>query len=263
MIIDAHSHLFDPKFDADREAVIERMQAAGVSTITVGTSYDESVKAIEIAEQLGMWATVGQHPTDTFEEFDSANWRRKFLELAKNPRVVAIGECGFDYVQSKFSKLPLEEEKVRQRKLFEAHITLAKDIHRPLMIHCREAYNDLMPMIPSDVRAHIHFFSGDWSIAKECLDRGWTLSFPGTITFPLKAGETWVENLLDVVRRVPADRYTIETDAPCVAPAAYRGKRNEPAYVLQVAGKVAELRGEPLEKVIEDSTATARRIFAL
>jgi len=251
MVIDTHSHLNDAKFDSDRDAVIARMREASVSTITVGTDLEMSRKAIEIAEKYNMWATVGQHPTDAQDDFDIL----KFRDLASNSKVVAIGECGLDYVQNKFSKLSPDDEKVRQKKLFQQHIALAQEVNKPLMIHCRDAYQDLLPMIPDNVRAHLHFFSGDWDIAKKCLDKGFTISFPGTITFSHDYDE--------VVKNVPIDMFTIETDSPYVAPVPYRGKRNEPVYVIEVAKKVAELRGISLDEVVTAITATAKRIFAL
>jgi len=252
MIIDAHSHLFDKLFDSDREKVITRMKAAGVSTITVGTDYAESVRAIEIAEEYSdekydMWATVGLHPSDNPEEhFDISTFRN----LALNPKVVGIGETGLDYYWGK-----TEEDRVRQKKLFEQHIELAREVSKPLMIHCREAYEDLLPMIPDDVKAHFHFFSSDWSIAQKCLDRGFTLSFPGTITFTHQYDE--------VVKNVPSDCFTVETDAPYVAPAPYRGRRNEPIYVLETIKRVAEIRGITPERVAELTTATSKRVFAI
>jgi TatD DNase family protein len=259
MIIDSHSHLFDKHFDADREAVIARMLEAGVGTITVGTSWQDSVDAVAFAERLGMWATAGQHPTDTFEEFDYA----KYKKLAENKCVVGIGECGLDYVQSKFSKLPLEVEKERQKLLFEQQIGLAKELDKPLMLHIRDAYSDAYEILKNkSTRGTVHFFGGDWEVGKKFLDLGFTLSFPGTITFTNQYDE--------VVKNVPDDMFLIETDAPYVAPAPYRGKaadgrakRNEPAYVLEVAKRVGGIRGISPEQAAEIATKNARRVFAI
>ncbi|OHB17950.1 MAG: hypothetical protein A2749_02980 [Parcubacteria group bacterium RIFCSPHIGHO2_01_FULL_45_26] len=258
MIIDSHSHLFDKPFDSDREEVVARMKMANIATIVVGTSYKESVAAVSLAERLGMWATVGQHPTDTFEEFDIEKYKR----LAKNPVVVGIGECGLDYFQSRHSSLSLDNEKLRQRKLFEQHVELALEVNKPLMLHVRDSWEDTFSVFnsysminDSRLRAHFHFFSGDWEAAKKCLDKGWTLSFPGTITFTRQYDE--------VVKNVPEDSFTIETDAPYVAPMPYRGKRNEPSYIIEVAKKVAELRGISFERVLELTTANAVRVFDL
>ena len=158
MIIDSHSHLFDKQYDGpgEREVVIARMQEAGVSTITVGTSYVESLDAVALAEKLNMWATIGQHPTDTFEEFDYD----KYKALAANKCVVGIGECGLDYVQSKFSKLAVDDEKARQSALFIQQVALASELAKPLMIHCRpspgtlDAYTDLLKLLTTTMIYH-------------------------------------------------------------------------------------------------------------
>ncbi|MEK7535635.1 MAG: TatD family hydrolase [Patescibacteria group bacterium] len=260
MIIDTHSHLFDPQFDADRDVVIGRMKAAGVATITVGTNFNESVKAIEIAEKYSMWATVGQHPTDTFEEFDYA----KYKKLADNKRAVGVGECGLDYFQMRHSKLSPEEEKVRQRKLFEQHISLAREVDKPLMVHVRDAYRDAYEILKdNNARGVIHFFIGTWEEAKLFLDLGFALSFSGVITFPPKADPSSGGQYNEVVKNVPIDMFTIETDSPYVAPSPYRGKRNEPIYVLEVAKKVAELKGMSLEDVLEVTVVNTKRVFGI
>ena len=121
------------------------------------------------------------------------------------------------------------------------------------MIHCRDAYQDLLPMIPDNVRAHIHFFSGDWDIAKKCLDKGFTISFPGTITFSHDYDE--------VVKNVPIDMFTIETDSPYVAPVPFRGERNEPIHVREVYKRIAEIRNEDEETIRHALFQNARRLF--
>ncbi len=276
MLIDTHSHLFDTQYDGpgEREEAILRMKEAGVETITVGTSYAESVLAVALAEKYSeerengykMWATIGQHPTDQVDEIFDID---KYRELSKSKVVMGVGECGLDYVQSKFSKLPIDDEKERQKNLFIEHIKLAKEIRKPLMIHCREAYQDLLDILDSQYKSYdlnmgtIHFFAGNWSVAQEFLKRNFALSFPGTITFPIKVGQTGGQELLEVVKMVPSDMYLIETDAPYVAPVPHRGKRNEPSYVHEVAKRVAEIRGLTHLEVGEQATANARRIFAL
>lgn len=263
MIIDSHSHLFDKQYDTpgDREAVIARMKAAGVSTITVGTSWQESVAAVALAERLGMWATVGQHPTDKVDEIFNID---KYRELAKHKCVVGIGECGLDYVQSKFSKLPLDEEKLRQKNIFQQQLELAKELDKPLMLHIRDAYGDAYEILKgAGLRGTVHFFGGDWETGKKFLDLGFTLSFPGTITFPPKADQPMAGTIIEVVKNVPSDMFLIETDAPYVAPVPYRGKRNEPSYVLDVAKRVGELRGISAKEAADLATANARRVFGL
>ena len=245
MIIDAHSHLNDKVYDADREAVIARMFEAGVKTITVGTDLEMSRKAILIAEKYDMWATVGQHPSDNLNEvFDLTIYRK----LCENPRVVAIGECGLDFHWEK-----TEEGRKRQIELFEKQIELAKEVGKPLMIHCREAY-DYLPDFRG-VIGNFHFFSGSIADAKKYLDRGFTFSFGGVITF--------THDYDELVGYIPAGSLLLETDAPYVAPVPNRGKRNEPAYVTEVVKKIAEIRGISPEQVAEVTFATAKRVFAL
>src|SRR3989344_4000665 len=216
MTIDTHSHLNDSQFDTDRDAVIVRMRATGVSTITVGTDLVMSQKAIEIAdkysdEQYDMWATVGLHPSDSpTESFDISIFRN----LALNQRVVAIGETGLDYFWGK-----TDEDRTRQKKLFEQHIELAREVKKPLMIHCRDAYDDLLEILDSRFKPDknllgdsrmgvIHFFTGTWTIAQEFLKRNFALSFPGVITFTHQYDE--------IVKNVPDNMFTVETDSPYV-----------------------------------------------
>jgi|SRR3989344_118677 len=248
MIIDVHSHLNDSQFDSDREDVIARMKEAQVQTITIGTGLEMSKKAIAIAEANNMWATVGQHPVDSPEEIFS---EAMYLELAKNSRVVAIGECGLDYYWEKS-----ESGKTRQKELFVKHIELARRVNKPLMLHVRNTYEDAYNILREHgVRGHIHFFAGEWNMAKRFIDLGCTLSFSGVITFTNQYDE--------VVKNVPRDSYMIETDAPHATPTPYRGRRNEPTYVLETIKHIANLRGTTPEHITEQTTATAKQFFSL
>ena len=268
MIIDTHSHLNDKQFSVkdgpasggDLDEVIMRMKMANVSTITVGTDYEMSKKAIEIAEKYNWWATVGQHPADNkSESFDYV----KYLELAKNERVVGIGECGLDYYHDK-----TEEGRIRQKKLFEQQIELALEVGKPLMLHVRDAYEDVLTILNSyfifhnsKLSGNVHFFSGTWQVAKKFLDMNFTLSFSGTITFSHQYDE--------VVKNVSDDMFMVETDSPYVLPEPYRGlaraglgtKRNEPAFVVEVIKKIAQLRGDNPEHIIELTARTTSRVF--
>lgn len=249
-LFDTHSHVNDPQFDADREAVIADMKERGIGAIVVGTDAEMSLHAVQLAqEHEHLWAAVAQHPADKPEEvFDASLYE----SLAQNPRVVAIGECGLDYFHEK-----TEEGRKRQAELFEQHLLLAEKFGKPVMIHCRDAYPDLLAMLDAhpSVKGNIHFFAGDWSTAQEFLKRGFTLSFPGTITFTAQYD--------DVVKNIPADMYMAETDAPYVAPKAFRGKRNEPKYVEEIVKRIAELRGENFETVAAQTVATATRVWGL
>lgn len=257
--VDVHSHLHDSAFDADRGDVLARTRAAGVATITIGTDFAESEKAAALAEkEPDVWAAVGIHPVDNKEE----EWdEERFRALADHPRVVAVGECGLDYFRLEDARREgrianMDAEIDRQRKLFERHISVAKELEKPLMLHGRpskgsmDAYEDMLHMLRAgDVRGNAHFFVGDISIAKGFLDLGFTFSLGGVLTFTREYDE--------VVRYLPLDRILAETDAPYVAPVPYRGKRNEPTFVTEVYAAIARIRGEDPEFVRERLTENA------
>ena len=247
--LDIHAHLNFPDYDEDRGEVIKNLAAKKIGVINVGTDKTSSEAVVKLAEENeNMWATVGAHPTDNVEDFDY----EFFKELALKPKVVAIGECGLDYFH-----LEEEKDKEQQKKLFREQIKLAKEVGKPLMLHIRDSYEDVLEILREEQAgpAHAHFFAGSWEVAQKFLDRGDTLSFTGVITFS--------NNYDEVVKNTPLDRIMAETDAPFVAPAPYRGKRNEPAYVLEVYKKIAELKGLPLEEVRTQLLANAQRVFKL
>ena len=253
---DVHAHLNFKDFDADRDEVIASCMQEGVLVNNVGTSLTTSREVVALAEaHEHLYATVGVHPTDWNKGFDEYEFR----SLAEHTKVIAIGECGLDYY-----RIGDDSEKVEQKKLFEKHIALARAVGKPLMLHIRDslsepgrAYDDVLEILNAhpDVRAHAHFFAGDWSIAKRYIDRGITLSFTGVITFARQYDE--------VIRNVPMEMLMAETDAPYVAPEPYRGKRSEPLYVREVLGKLAEIRGESPEELAESILHSARRVLAL
>lgn len=258
---DIHSHLNDPRFEPDLPDVLARMRAANVATIVVGTDRVMSDRAVLLAEaHPDIWATVGLHPTDNHKEvFDPAT----YAELAAHPRVVAIGECGLDYHWPAHDGWPSgeHEEKARQHELFRAQIAVAQSTKKPLMIHGRptagtmDAYNDILDILSDfpDIRGDVHFFVGDTAIARRFLDIGFTLSFTGVTTF--------THDYDEVIRYVPADRIMAETDAPYVAPVPHRGKRNEPAYVTEVVGAIARIRGTSPEEIGPLMAENARQTF--
>lgn len=258
-IIDTHSHFNLSQFDADREAAITRMRDAGVGTICVGVDEETSAKAVEIANTHDdIWAIVGQHPTEWFQEFNTDT----FISLAGQPKVVAIGECGLDYYRDR------EREHIpEQKKLFEAQIVLAKETDLPLMLHIRpregtmDAYEDALTILETwkaqwpTMCGTAHFFAGTKEIAKRFLDLGFHISFSSIITiFP---------EYEDVVRSVPLDRILPETDAPFAAPNPYRGTRNEPAYVVEVVKKIAELKNLSLEETQTQLLQNAKNLFGI
>ncbi len=253
---DIHAHINFKDFDVDREEVIARCKEEGVLVNNVGTSLATSREVLALAEaDEHLYATVGVHPTDWEQGFDE----KEFLALAEHQKVIAIGECGLDYYYMKD-----DDEKAEQKRLFEAHIALAKRVGKPLMLHIRstaaapeQAYADTLEMLNAhpEVRAHAHFFAGDRATAQAYLTRGISLSFTGVITFARQYDE--------IITRVPENMLFAETDAPFVAPEPYRGKRGEPLYVREVVQKLAEIRGEAPEKLAEMLLYNARRVFAI
>lgn len=239
---DIHSHLNFDDFALDWDEVIARMRETGTYTIVVGTNYEDSKVAVELAEKYPeIYACVGVHPVD---DKNAVFEKEKFEELIKHSKVVAIGECGLDFHHAKKS-----EDYERQKELFLAQIDFALKYDKPLMIHARDAYQEILEVFESlscptaKLRGNVHFFAGDWEIAQRFFALNFTVSFTGVITLTSDYDE--------VVSRAPLDKILSETDAPLVAPVPYRGKRNEPAYVSEVVKKIAEVRGEPFELVRE------------
>lgn len=273
--IDIHSHIHEREFEKDLEAVLSRMRQRGVAVITVGTHLASSKKAVALAEEHtrmiesgaypDIWATVGVHPTDVATENvdDEA-----FAKMAAHPRVVAIGECGLDYYRAKNLD---DREKKRQRDIFEQQIELAVEADKPLMLHCRSAskpgedgsaHAEAIDILKSKKRDHggklrgnVHFFTDTIETAQKYFDLDFTISFTGVITFTSQYD--------DVVRYAPATHLMTETDCPFASPAPYRGQRNEPAYVVEIAKHIALLRGEPEELIAEQLVMNAQRVFKL
>ena len=265
---DCHTHVNFIAFEDDREEAIKRAAEAEVGMIVVGTQFDTSSDAVKVAEAHDdVYAAIGLHPihstksyhdekelgeggkefTSRGEEFDE----EKYFALGQSPKVVAIGECGLDYYRLE------EDTKKKQEETFVQQIELANRLNKPLMLHIRNAYDDALALVKAHakVKGDVHFFAGDWNIAKRFLDFGFTLSFTGVLTFARDYDE--------VVRNTPLDMLLSETDAPYVSPKPYRGKRNEPAYVVEVVKTIAGIRGESLEKVRDQLAANARRVFGL
>jgi TatD DNase family protein len=250
MLIDSHAHLEMKEFDHDREKVIERARQAGVDfVITVGTNLALSRKAVELAERHeNIYATVGIHPHDVAntdnKTFDA------LLELAHRKKVVAYGEIGLDF----FRNISPQE---KQLDLFGHQLELANDLKLPVIIHDRDAHEQTLKMVKaSSIRCGVfHCFSGDYNMARQCIDLGFYVSVPGVVTYD-KA-----KTIQDVVRHVPLSSILLETDAPYLAPIPHRGKRNEPSFIIHTAKKVAELKGVSLEEVADATTKNAKSLF--
>ncbi len=280
-LFDIHTHTQFAAFRDDQDAVIQRALDAGVWMINVGTQRDTSRLAIETARRYpeGVYATVGLHPIHTEkahhdsqelgmpiigdvisttipvfvsrgEEFDYEYYK----ELAQHSKVVAIGECGLDYYRLS------EDTKDKQRATFLKQIELAAEVKKPLMIHCRNAFDDLISLLqrlissiqPTGV---VHFFTGSVEDARLLLDLGFYFSFGGVITFARDYDE--------VVNYIPLERILVETDAPYVTPVPYRGRRNEPVYVAEIAKKLAEIKSLPPDEVYAITVKNARNLFGM
>lgn len=254
-LIDSHCHL-DVDFTADRPAVLDRARRAGVSAmVTIGASgtFDANRAAIALASASPeIFATVGIHPHEASTVSDGT--LSELAALAHHPRVVAIGETGLDYHYD-------HSPRAQQRAAFARFIELARRLNRPIVVHLREADADAAEILRSE-RAHevggvIHCFSGDVASARHFLDLGFHISFSGIVTFKSADGPR------AAARLVPLDRLMVETDAPFLAPVPYRGRRNEPALVVRTAAVVAELRGEPLDRLAAATHENTERLFRL
>ena len=269
--IDIHSHLNDPRFEPDLDEVLWRMREAMTRTIVVGTDRIMSERAVALATaHPDMWATIGIHPTD---QFDEAYDEDVYKKMAMHDRVVAIGECGIDYFRTEASQSEgkigsIDDEVRRQETLFLRHIALALLVDKPLMIHGRprkgsmDAYLDILrilrehaPLNGNTLRGNIHFFVGNTDIAKQFLDLGFTMSFTGVLTF--------AHDYDEVVRYIPMDMIHAETDAPYVAPVPHRGARNEPAYVSETVHAIARIRNLKVDLVEHALIENAERVFHL
>ncbi len=251
MLADSHAHIDDERFDADREEVVARALAAGVSLIVnIGADMASSARSVALAETYpGIYAAVGMHPHDSqdMQETD-------YLQLERwttHPKVVAIGEIGLDYHYD-LSPRPVQKE------VFLRQLDLARKTGKPFIIHEREAHADMMDIIRNAARGLngvFHCFSGSVETAREYLKMGFYISVAGPVTFP-KSVKT-----KEVAKAVPLDRLLVETDSPYLTPQPFRGKRNEPAYVRLVAEEIAGLRNIPLEELAAATTANVRRLF--
>jgi TatD DNase family protein len=251
-LFDSHCHLTDEKFAGEVDAVLERAEAAGVARlITIASHPDDAQEGLELAHQYSsVWTTAGIHPHSAADYGKDAISR--VAELAEDDRVVAIGETGLDYY---YDNAP----RSIQRQALRRHIELADDLALPLVIHSREADEDIIAVlreIEGEVFGVLHCFDGDAELLDAGIEAGWMISFSGLVTFKNYEKEAFV-------RAVPPDQLLIETDSPYLAPVPNRGKRNEPAYVRYVAEAVARMRGEPVEEVAALTWRNANRFYGL
>ncbi|MDG4657992.1 TatD family hydrolase [Ectobacillus antri] len=254
MLFDTHAHLNAEQFEEDLQQVIERTKEAGISRIVV-VGFDEVTiyKAMELVERYDfIYAAVGWHPVDAIDMTDKhLQWLE---ELAAHPKVVAIGETGLDYY---WDKSPKEI----QQEVFKKQIRLAKKVGLPIVIHNREATQDIVDILKSEGASEVggimHCFSGSAETAKQCIEMNFLISLGGPVTFKN------AKKPKEVAAQIPLEKLLIETDCPYLAPHPHRGKRNEPAYVSLVAQEIADIKGLSFEEVARVTTENAKRIFGI
>lgn len=258
MLVDSHTHIDMRQYEKDRDRVLERARVAGVAAVVdVGCDLDSSRAAIRLAERyVEVFATVGFHPHSAARMRDGD--LERLAELARHPKVVAIGEIGLDFYRN-LSPRDIQVE------AFKRQLALARRLGLPVIVHCRQAHEEVLGILtewadgadgedkPLGV---FHCFSGDGELGHRYIEMGFFLSIAGPVTYPSSSSA-------EVARGLPLDRLLIETDCPFLTPQPYRGKRNEPSYVSFVGEKIGEIRGVPAAVVAEHTTANAIRLFQL
>lgn len=255
MFIDTHCHLEDENFSDDREKVLERAKVAGVERIiNFGSTLKSSAAVVELAKNFSeLYAGVGIHPEE-IDDFDEKTCAR-LAELAAEKKVVAVGEIGLDYHWEKDSA-----RRLLQQKIFIEQLDLARQLNLPVCVHDRDAHGDTLKILQTEgknLRGVLHCYSGSLETAQEVFKLGWLIGVDGPLTFKNSA------KLPEIVKAAPREKILIETDAPYLAPVPYRGKRNEPAFVVEVAKKLAALRGETLEEVAAYTAANAKNLYEI
>ncbi len=279
MLIDTHAHVNFNSFRSDSDEVIRRALDNNTWLINVGSQFSTSRRAVSIAENydLGVYAAVGLHPIHLIaanvdeedmqfesraEEFNYEDYK----ELAKSKKVVAIGEIGLDYfhikdrIKGEVDEKKTEEIKSKQKEVFIKQFELAQELNLPVIIHSREAHDDLIEIITklkihySKAKGVVHCFDGDLETAKKYFDLGFMVSFTGIVTFV--KGYEWIKD-------IPEDKFMVETDSPYLTPPPHRGEKNEPVYVKYIAQKIAEIRGVSEEEIEKITTRNAKEFFGI
>ncbi|TMJ05352.1 MAG: TatD family deoxyribonuclease [Bacillati bacterium ANGP1] len=251
-LFDSHVHLDDEAFAADLDAVIDRARQAGViGMVTVGSDVASSRAAVALAERFPMvYAAVAIHPHEAGDATPEA--MRELQELAAHPKVAAVGETGLDFAKHDASR-------EAQRRAFVEHIGLSRELGFPLIIHCREAFAEVLEILERQqaTRVIMHAFSGSVEIAARCVARGYYVSLAGPVTFRN------ARTVAQVAQEIPLEMLLVETDAPVLTPEPFRGRRNEPAHLRHIVQRIAELRGREPEEIAAATAANARRVYAV
>lgn len=262
MLVDTHAHLNFADFKDDAPEVIRRSLDGGVWMLNVGSQYGTSKRAVKIAEKYekGVYAAIGLHPLHVetgFGKFEEEKFDyEKFKELAKSPKVVAMGEIGLDYYWKPKTKRKLELFKEKQRTVICQQLELAKELNLPMIFHCRMAHDDLLGLLQRgrvSLKGVVHCFTGTWEQAQKYLKMGFYLGFNGLI-FKMDVGE--------IIRKTPLDKILIETDCPYLTPLQETG-RNEPLYVKYVAEKIAQIKNLSYKEIAKITTENAKKLFKI
>ena len=255
MYIDTHAHLTFPEFETGLPEVIERAKASRLEAIINIALDEEAIKrSLKLTQEYPgyIYTAAGLHPHEASQWNDGTYL--KFSSLAKEHKLIAVGETGLDY---HYKLSPVDQ----QKKVFRSFLQMAQELNLPAVIHSREAAQDTINILREEnkggLKAVLHCFAGDMALGRAALEMGLYISFTGNVTFP-KA-----EVIRQAVKEIPLDRILIETDCPFLAPQGYRGQRNEPAYVVKVAEKIAEVKGLTIEEVAVASTKNAKKLFGI
>lgn len=254
MFFDTHAHLDDEQYSEDQETVIKRAYEAGVQLmVNVGYNVTSAQNTLELTQKFDfIYGAVGLHPHEAQDLNEKS--LQILRQMAQRPRIVAIGEIGLDYY---YDHSPRDT----QHKVFREMIKLAREVGLPIIIHDRDAHEDTLRIVKEENAGEIggvfHCYSGSWPLAQEILELGFYLALGGALTFKN------ARKAVEVVREIPLEKLLIETDCPYLTPVPYRGKRNEPAYVIQVAEAIAAIKGLSVEKVARATLANGKRLFGI
>ena len=252
-LFDTHAHILDDQFNDDLDQVIRNIYDNMALVVNIGCNLEDCPRTVALAEQYDkVYAAVGLHPEDV-KTYTPEGWDM-ICKLAEHPKVVGIGETGLDYYWDTSTK-------DAQKVLFEQHIDLAKQLHKPLVIHDREAHGDTLEILKrtnaKEVGGILHAFSGSVEMAMEVIKLGFYIGLGGPVTFKN------ARKAVEVAQAIPLEYLVIETDCPYMAPVPFRGKRNEPMLVQHTAAKIAELRGISVEELIEATYQNGKRIYQI
>ena len=252
--VETHAHLSLDQFDDDRDRVIKRARRAGVDKIVeVGINIDSSAQALELAKKHEhIFATCGIHPNNGQKDLEDNEWEEKLAALAVQPKVVAIGECGLDYYRQ-------GTDKKDQQVLLVKQLELANELDMPVVIHCRNAWQDLFAILTTfpETRGIFHCWSGSYREAETAVNYNFLFGFGGLLTYEN------TENIAEVAQALPVWRIVLETDSPFMPPEPMRGKRNEPANLVYIAKKIAQIREIKPEDLVRATFRNAKRLLAL